>query len=180
MNTIFGLPAHPLLVHIPIVLIPLLALMGVAIAVRPAWRSGLSIPTFGTAIVTFFGLWFAADSGESLQDQVKRSAAVQNHAEMGNQLKTIGLLFCLAAAGTVLLENSERRDWRRLRLPGQRAMLMLAFTVTILLGGLATVWDVRTGHSGAKAVWSGNNLLQPNNNAGSVQPPPATTAAPNS
>ena len=33
-----GLPAHPLLVHGPIVLIPLVALSGIAMIIRPVWR----------------------------------------------------------------------------------------------------------------------------------------------
>jgi len=85
---------------------------------------------------------------------------VRAHAQMGDQLKTIALLFCLAVLGTVLLESSDRRGWRRVRLPGQRRLLLLAFSVTIVMASAATVWDVRAGHSGAKAVWTEADRLR--------------------
>jgi hypothetical protein len=38
MDTLFGLPAHPLLVHMPIVLIPLAAIGVVVMLIKPAWH----------------------------------------------------------------------------------------------------------------------------------------------
>jgi hypothetical protein len=154
MNQVFGLPAHPLLVHVPIVLIPLLALLAIAFVARPAWRPAMSIPLAALAVITLLGTLLAASSGESLRDRVQRTEQVRAHAEQGDQLRVIGALFCLAVLGTVLLENSERRGWRRLRLPAGRQLLVLASAVTIVVAVAATTWDVRAGHSGAKAVWS--------------------------
>ena len=37
MDTFFGIPAHPLFVHIPAVLIPLAAVGVVIMLVRPTW-----------------------------------------------------------------------------------------------------------------------------------------------
>ena len=154
MNRIFGLPAHPLLVHVPVILIPLLGILALLFVVRPAWRQTLAVPTAALAVITLVGTLLAANSGESLRDQVNRNALVHAHAEMGDQLKIIGVLFCLAVLGTVVLEHIERRGWKGPRLPAQRQLLTLAFAATILMAGFATVWDVRTGHSGAQAVWS--------------------------
>jgi hypothetical protein len=38
MDKLFGLPAHPFLVHVPIVLLPLSAIGVVLMAVRPSWH----------------------------------------------------------------------------------------------------------------------------------------------
>src|SRR4051812_49949248 len=38
LSTAFGLPAHALLLHIPVVLVPILAGVVIALAVRPVWR----------------------------------------------------------------------------------------------------------------------------------------------
>lgn len=160
MNQIFGLPAHPLMVHIPIILIPLLALLAIAFIARPAWRPIMSVPLATLAVVTLLGTLLAASSGESLRDRVQRTDLVRAHAEQGDQLRAIGALFCLAVLGTVLLENSERRGWRRLRLPAGRQLLVLASAATILIAVAATTWDVRAGHSGAKAVWSDSSQLR--------------------
>lgn len=179
MNQIFGLPAHPLMVHIPIVLIPLLALLTIAFVARPAWRPTMSIPLAALAIITLLGTLLAANSGESLRDQVQQSALVRAHAEMGDQLQVIGVVFCLAVLGTVLLENSERRAWRWLRLPAGRQLLVLASAATILMAVVATGWDVRTGHSGAKAVWSESTRVRAASAQGQVaKPTPIAVAAP--
>ena len=50
IDKLFGLPAHPLLVHVPVVLVPLAALMAIAFAIRPAWLDR-------------FGWWLVAVSG---------------------------------------------------------------------------------------------------------------------
>ena len=38
MDTISGLPAHPLLVHVPVVLLPLAAVGVIVMLIRPAWH----------------------------------------------------------------------------------------------------------------------------------------------
>ena len=42
--TIFGIPAHPLLVHAVVVLLPLAAVCAAALAVRPSWRQRYAWP----------------------------------------------------------------------------------------------------------------------------------------
>jgi len=37
LEELFGLPAHPLLVHMPVVIIPLAGVIAVVFAFRPAW-----------------------------------------------------------------------------------------------------------------------------------------------
>ena len=58
IETIFGLPAHPLLVHIPVVLIPLCAAGAVWIVVWPSWR-----PRIGWIVVALSG--FTVDHVEA-------------------------------------------------------------------------------------------------------------------
>ena len=179
MNQVFGLPSHPLLVHIPIVLIPLLALAAAAFVFRPAWRPGLSMPLAALALLTTLGTFFAANTGESLQGDVKRTALVRAHADMGGQLKVVGVLFGLAVLGMALLDQSERRGRRRIRFPAQRQLFMFACAASIVMAGLATVWDVRTGHSGAKAVWTETGRSNvASGELGSTQSSPVPNAQP--
>jgi uncharacterized membrane protein len=37
IQKLFDLPAHPLLVHVPVVLVPIAAIMCAMLAFRPAW-----------------------------------------------------------------------------------------------------------------------------------------------
>jgi uncharacterized membrane protein len=174
MNQIFGLPAHPLMVHIPIVLIPLLAVMAIGYVARPAWRPGLSAPLAILATITAVGTLLAANTGESLRDHVNRTELVRAHIQQGDQLKAIGVLFGMAVFGLVVVENAERRRWQWLKLPALRQLVMLAAVVTLLMSAVAVVWDVRAGHSGAKAVWSEPGRLNTNVSQ-SAEPRPTAT-----
>ncbi len=95
MDTIAGLPAHPLLVHFPIVAIPLAAVLLVIFVLVPSWRSMLNylILALGGAIA--IGSLLAASSGESLEERVDETAAVKTHADLGGQMEIIGVLFGL-------------------------------------------------------------------------------------
>lgn len=39
LNNLFGLPAHPLLVHLPVVMVPLAAIGALVLAIRPRFWS---------------------------------------------------------------------------------------------------------------------------------------------
>jgi len=46
-----ALPTHPLLVHIPVVLVPLAAFGAIAIAARPKWMTHYGLLLLGTTTV---------------------------------------------------------------------------------------------------------------------------------
>jgi hypothetical protein len=161
IGSVGGLPAHPLLVHIPVVVVPLAALGAVVMAIRSRW-----LPTYGPLVaalsfVGFVGALLAANTGEDLQDQFRASgqtisATLSDHAEMGDGVQLFaGLLFVLVLAW-VLVDR-----WRRhagderaaavLRRP--RAVLAALAVVACLAGVAATASVVAAGHSGATVVW---------------------------
>ena len=51
INNLFGLPAHPLLVHAPIVLVPLCLVAAIFMAAKPEWRRRFGVPTAVLAVV---------------------------------------------------------------------------------------------------------------------------------
>jgi hypothetical protein len=69
LSNAFGLPAHPLLLHVPVVLVPVLSVVTVAIAVRPAWRLRFGLSAGVLAIVTMAGTILTAGAGEALKKQ---------------------------------------------------------------------------------------------------------------
>jgi hypothetical protein len=69
LSNAFGLPAHPLLLHVPVVLVPVLSVVTVALAVRPAWRLRFGLSAGVLAIVTMAGTILTAGAGEALKKQ---------------------------------------------------------------------------------------------------------------
>lgn len=163
-STISGIPTHPLFVHLPVIGIPITALALLAYVLLPAKRPTLIWFVGGLTIFITGATLIAAQSGESLQEKLapedRNSALVHQHAELGDQTKAIMLIFAAATLAYLALDWYRRRQQAE---PGdtkstsRRSLLsngIIAFTVlSLTLGGLATVWDVRTGHAGAKAAW---------------------------
>lgn len=109
LTTILGLPTHPLLVHGVVVLLPLLALGTGLLSWRPAWWSRLAIPVAAANLVVFALTFLAKESGERLEHQVPKTAAVHEHAEVGDLLPALaGLLFVCALVPAYLAWRARR------------------------------------------------------------------------
>jgi hypothetical protein len=147
IDKVFGLPAHPLIVHAPLVLIPFTALALLALALKPHWRERWGLPLAIWTVVLFGLCALATGSGEKLELRVEDNQLVKDHAELGEQLRTIVMVLAIVTVGWIA---AARLAVRRAALT--RAILPLGIAA-VVLGGVATVWDVRTGHAGAKAAW---------------------------
>ncbi|MGW7422097.1 DUF2231 domain-containing protein [Streptomyces sp. NPDC054813] len=155
MSTVNGLPAHVLLVHIVVVLVPLaaLALVTAALWPRAARRLGILLPAL--ALVALVSVPLTTQAGEWLERHVTDDALVRRHTELGDGLLPWALgLFALA---TVVW-------WARRRggpeADGNAGGRLSALPVRIVVGVLSVavaagaVVDVyRIGDSGAKAAW---------------------------
>jgi uncharacterized membrane protein len=152
MSTFFGLPAHPLLVHVPIVLIPLAAITAI-ISIHKKYRREMLLVTAVMAVIGATFLFLAAGAGESLQHDLPRSRSIHEHAELGDKSQGPTAFFAITAVGAVLsLEASRRKfEYKGKSLPKWSATALLALTV---VGGVASSVAVsQAGHSGAKSVW---------------------------
>src|SRR5690349_1671156 len=98
----FGLPAHPLLVHVPVVLVPIAALAALALAARPDWllRFGLALgilsvlTTAATILAVGAGQAFRADR-EAQFGPAPIGGRLDQHAEAGERLRLTMLGFTL-------------------------------------------------------------------------------------
>lgn len=153
MDTITGLPAHPLLVHLPIVAIPLAAILVLLFALKPSWRSMLDYFLIAMGGAVGLGVVLAASSGESLDEKTDESAALSAHTALGDQMQTIGVIFGLALIALGLYHLITRKTIYRVRDSVARPLLTAIMVGTIVIASVAVVWDVRTGHSGAKSAW---------------------------
>lgn len=141
----FGLPLHPLAVHVPVVLLPLGALAVLLLLVVPRWRAALAWPVVAVLGIAAVGSVVAKLSGEALAERV---GAPGQHQELGNWLVAIAwILF----AGTLAWWL-----WQRKRLKQRRATGVVGLIVGVVLATVAVIAlivTVLTGHTGATSVW---------------------------
>jgi uncharacterized membrane protein len=148
---LFGLPAHPLLVHIPIVLIPLVGVGAVAMAVSRPVRQRIGWIVVALAGVAVVGVQLAMGSGEALQESVRRSQALSRHVSLAEGMRPLALLLLAAVLGLMVAD-------RYAKSPRRGQILATAAVLTVLTAGVANVWIVRLGHNGAKATWERVNI----------------------
>jgi uncharacterized membrane protein len=144
LDTVNGLPLHPLIVHAVVVLLPLSALGAIAIALRPSWRTRYGVLVAVAAAVTVILIPLATSSGEELESRVGDPG---RHAELGDTLIWFALPLLVAAVALVWLHRRGGAADRTS--PVHLAVAVLA----VVIAGANLVQVYRVGESGARAVW---------------------------
>ncbi|MDV8070816.1 DUF2231 domain-containing protein [Rhodococcus sp. IEGM 1366] len=160
LTTIGGLPAHPLLVHLVVVLVPISALLLVLAVCLPAARIRLGLVPAAIALITLIAVPITTDAGEWLEKQIPENPLVQVHADLGDQMLfwSIGV-FVLAAVWWVL-HSTRLTRWRADRPDAStspklwRIVVITIAVVSVLVAAGSIVQVYRIGESGAKAVWN--------------------------
>jgi uncharacterized membrane protein len=153
IESLFGLPAHPLLVHAAVVLVPLAAIGTVAIAVWPAARRRLGWVVVGLGAVAFVFALLAQGSGEELEHKVEESELVEEHAELGDTMPWFALPIALTAAGVMVLDRRRQRTDEGTRPAWMGPAVIVVSGAAILASVVGTVRIAQVGHSGARATW---------------------------
>ncbi|WP_239380981.1 DUF2231 domain-containing protein [Frankia sp. CIT1] len=83
---IFGLPAHPLVVHATAVLVPLAALVVAAVALWPALHRRLGPLPLGLAAVALALVPLTTSTGDQLEARLPESPLIARHAELADGL----------------------------------------------------------------------------------------------
>jgi len=156
MVTIGGLPAHPLIVHAVVVLLPLAAVGTLAVAARPTWRRNLGVPVFLIALVGVVAVPLAVQTGEQLQGLLGGGGPlVEVHEQRADHLLPYAILFLVLLLATLLLgrlaDRTEAAGQLRARVRLTTSAGVLAAVAGLVVTGLV-VW---IGDAGATAVWSG-------------------------
>lgn len=159
LSNLFGIPAHPLLVHAVVVVVPLTALAAVISAFSAGMRARIGWIVALGAVLDIFLLPLVTGSGESLEERVQETALVEKHTEMGEQLLPWVIGLAVAFVLLMLHHRSKTHSSGRLDGYGARALsapwiAALLTLVTVVAAVGATVQVARIGHSGAKATWS--------------------------
>lgn len=148
-----GLPAHVLLVHAVVVLIPLTALLLIACVLFPALQRKVGIGLPLLALVSLAVVPLTTHAGEWLEHHVDRDPLTQAHAKLGDTLLPWAAgLFAVA----VLVWWWGRRTAAAPQAGAARSAMPLRVAVAVIAlaasaGSVVQVY--RIGDSGAKAAW---------------------------
>lgn len=178
MSTVNGLPAHVLLVHLVVVLIPLSAILLLLITWWPAARRKLSLPTAATAAVALISVPITTDAGEWLEHHLPRTPLLRIHTELGDYMLPWAIALFVATAVVAAREFLRTRrttaglDASELDGPGAArsgdpadpadhdglggrpmTMALAVLAMIVAAGSTATVYKI--GDSGARAAWDG-------------------------
>jgi len=146
--TVFGLPLHPLVVHVVVVLLPLAAIGGILMAFWVRFSKRFGPLVIITAWAAFAGALAAAQTGQQLQ--IALSINIGNHGTMGGLARWVSLGFA------VIVSILGYLDWRlgRPGKPKRRGTWEWFMSGLTVIAGLVSIyWIILVGHSGAKIIW---------------------------
>ena len=175
MGSVNGLPAHVLLVHAIVVLLPLAAVLLVGSAIWPRMRARLAGPNALLSLLVVVLVPVTTSAGEWLERRVTDTALLHDHTELGDGAIFAALPVAVLAAivwwrnreataaptdagsgggsgggGTATLTRQ-----RTYLAPASLTVTRVIAAITIVVA-LYAVYDIyRIGDSGAKASWQG-------------------------
>ncbi|MGB8389983.1 DUF2231 domain-containing protein [Mycobacterium sp.] len=150
MDIINGLPAHALLLHFVVVLVPLTALLEIVCGLWSAARRGqLMWLTLLLAITTMVLTPITINAGQWLYDQrTKATPILQEHASRGSTMNYFAAALLAVAIGLVVLRMTERRSEK------PRMVTHIIVGTLVLAVGISSIIQIyRVGDAGARSVW---------------------------
>lgn len=156
LNSIAGLPAHPLLVHGAVVLVPAAAIVAALAGVWPAARARVGIGVPILALMAVVAAFLAKESGEELERRPGMEALhdqIERHSTFADATFIWALVVLVLS---ILIWASSPTVTGRVAvlglLSGRAASIVLG--VLGVLAAAAAIWGtVAVGHSGAEMVW---------------------------
>jgi hypothetical protein len=185
MSTINGLPAHILLVHAIVVLLPLNALLLVVSAVWSKVRRRLAGANALLAVFVLLLVPVTTNAGEWLERRVPRTDLLRAHTELGDTAVFVAIPVALLAlivwwrqredvavrpavsdvdesigGGTATMTQTAVRR-RTFLAPASTAVTVVIAVLAVLAAGGACYQIYRIGDSGAQASWQGQFSSDP-------------------
>jgi hypothetical protein len=158
MTTVNGLPAHILLVHAIVVLLPLAALLLVLTAVWPAARRRLAGPNALLSLLVVVLVPVTTSAGEWLEHRVPPSRLLHDHTELGDTAIYYAIPIAVLALVVWWRDREERTaSGRRTYLaPLSTAVTSVVAVLAVIIAVAGVYGTYRIGDSGSKAAWTGN------------------------
>ncbi len=151
LETINGIPAHPLFVHFVVVLLPLSALGMIALVLVPRFRGRIQFGFIGGALLFSTGMAFIAkDSGQKLNQEV--SVSLEHHVWGERTFLAAAALLVVSAIWIWLVDSRRKSIFTTLFAIGVVVLSLSAITATVLAGdsGAKSVWDKQLADASAQ------------------------------
>jgi Predicted membrane protein (DUF2231) len=164
VTTIYdGLPAHPLFVHVPVVLIPVTIIAALVFMARTDWLERYGIALALVSIVAMSSIFLTMQAGAALRAalnlQGEAAKLISEHAQAAHILAIIYVLFTAVLIVTFAARRISGGMPTGLALVdgplSSRSTFAALRVVLVLLAIGAGYMCFRTGDLGAKAVWQG-------------------------
>ncbi|GDY29181.1 DUF2231 domain-containing protein [Gandjariella thermophila] len=146
---VFGLPLHPLVVHLTVVLVPVTAVALLVAALVPGTRRALRWPVAAAAVLGVVSVYVTQQAGEVLERQLPESDLIRAHASMADPLLPISMGVAVVALALLVFTSP------RVRPRGGNLVLVVIAVLGVAVSVASVVEVVRIGHSGADAAWHG-------------------------
>ncbi len=171
INTIYsGLPAHPLFLHIPVILIPVAVIAALVLAARPAWFAHHGVWVALVAVVALASTNLTMGAGKALRNDLHlnggfgpTASLIARHAHAASILRILVIVFtAVLIVSVAVFRTADRRITglavfdAPLEAIRSRAPLSAGLRILVVVLALGCAYFVfRTGDLGAKAVWQG-------------------------
>jgi hypothetical protein len=162
-----GLPAHPLFVHVPVILIPTTVVAALVCSVKPEWLSRYGIALALTSIVAMSSIFVTMQAGAALRGELHlqghAATLISEHSQAAHILAIVYVAFTATLIVTFAAQRISAGRPTGLGILdgvlGSRSIFTALRVVLVLVAIGAGYMTFRTGDLGAKAVWQGR--LQP-------------------
>ncbi len=164
ITTIYsGLPAHPLFVHVPVVLIPTTVVAAVVFMVKPEWLSRYGIALALVSIAAMSSIFLTMQAGAALRAELhltgRAASLISQHSQAAHILAIVYVVFTAALIVTFASRRISAGRPTGLELVDRLLApkpIFTALRVALVVLAIVTGYMVfRTGDLGAKAVWQG-------------------------
>jgi len=164
ITTIYsGLPAHPLFVHVPVILIPATIVTAIVFMLKPEWLGRYGIALAVVSIAAMSSVFLTMQAGAALRAalnlQGQAATLISQHAQAAHILAVVYVVFTAALIVTFAAYRISGGMPTGLgivdRLLSAKSMFTALRVALVLLSIGAGYMTFRTGDLGAKAVWEG-------------------------
>jgi hypothetical protein len=164
VTTIYsGLPAHPLFVHVPVILIPSTVVAAVVFVFKRGWLSRYGIALAVVSIVAMSSIFLTMQAGAALRGELNlRGQAAKLISEHSQAAHILAIIYVLFTATLIVTFAAQRISGG---MPTGLAIVDELLSPRWVLAGLrialvllaigAGYMCFRTGDLGARAVWQG-------------------------
>lgn len=163
-DLIGGLPVHPLIVHVAVIVLPAAAVALIVVVLLPRVHWLVRWGVVAALAVGAMSAWIAAESGEALSERVGEAEVHEELAENLPAIAAVMLAFGIVWAIIVELSApaahpvtaSDSSTAPPARPTVSRVLLALRIVISVAAAAMAAFtiyYTIVVGHSGAVATW---------------------------